>query len=305
MKIVLFAGGWSSEREVSLKGAHAIHASLQELGHTVILCDISIDISECISLLQHADFAFINVHGKGGEDGLLPALAEHCGVPYQCANAQGSFLALNKSITKAIYHQYGLPTSPYMVYRTIPEHIALENYPLFVKEDSGGSSLGLYRVENEKEAIEAIGDVLSIGELALVEERVIGSEITCGVLGERALPPVLIRPMGEDFFTYETKYTAGSVEEICPAPIPNEQYDIIMQYAYKAHTILGLFGYSRTDMILQENGIPMLLETNTIPGMTQTSLLPQEAQAVGISFTELIAILIQQGIERHTKRISL
>ena len=300
MNILLFAGGWSSEREVSLRGAEAIKHSLEELGHHVYLCDIAHEFSSVLSLLEKADFAFINIHGKGGEDGFLPAIVERCGIPYQCSNAQSSFLSLNKAMTKVFYIQHGLPTPSYEFHTIVPSHISLQQYPLFIKENMGGSSLGLYRVENEKEGIEAIRTIVSSGECALVEEGVCGVEVTCGVLGDRALPPVLIRPKQGVFFTYESKYEKNASEEICPAPLPDEQNKKIMEYAYKAHSLLGLFGYSRTDMIVQENGDIVLLETNTIPGMTPTSLLPQEAHAIGISFTELVEILVAQGMERNT-----
>ena len=302
MNILLLAGGWSSEREVSLRGAESIKHSLEELGHSVRLCDIAHEFSSLISLLETAEFAFINIHGKGGEDGLLPALVERCGIPYQCSNAQSSFLSLNKAMTKALYKKYGLPTPLYMLYTALPSHISLQKYPLFVKENMGGSSLGLYRVDNEKEAIEAIEAILSCGDCALVEESITGVEVTCGILGERALPPVLITPHKGIFFTYESKYEKNAAEELCPAPLPDEQNQIIMEYAQRAHTALELFGYSRTDMMVQEDGSIFLLETNTIPGMTTTSLLPKEAHAVGISFTELVDILVKQGIERHSKK---
>ena len=304
MNVLLFAGGWSSERDVSLRGAESIKSSLEELGHTVMYCDFSQDFSQVLSLLDKADFVFINVHGRGGEDGLLPALVERCGIPYQCSNAQGSFLSLNKAMTKALYIKHGLPTPPYVLYTNPPQKITLHNYPLFVKENMGGSSLGLYRVESEKEALEAVHAILETGEFALVEEGVSGIEVSCGVLGDRALPPVLIRPKKGTFFTYESKYEESSAEEICPAPLSYEESESIMKYAHRAHVILGLFGYSRTDMILQEDGTPMLLETNTIPGMTTTSLLPQEAHAMGISFTELVEILLEQGIARNTCSLS-
>lgn len=299
MKIVIIAGGWSSERYVSLRGTECIERALEELGHTVSICNPSKDLFSCISLLESSDFVFINIHGVGGEDGLFSALVENLGIPYQCSNAQGSVLALNKAMAKVLYTKHGIPTAPCMLCTEQPKEITLKNYPLFIKANTGGSSLGLYRAENEKEVREAIKAVLSSGDSALIEECVYGVEVSCGVLGEKALPPICIRPKKSIFFDHESKYDAGATEEICPAPLPQEQLNIVMEYAQKAHTILGLFGYSRTDMIIQENGIPIVLETNTIPGMTNTSLFPQEAEAIGISFTQLMEILIQQGLERN------
>lgn len=296
MHVLLIAGGWSSEREVSLSGARNIETALTRLGHKVECLDLAPNMIRLMERATEADFAFINLHGSPGEDGLVQAVLDTVGCPYQGTGPAGSFLALDKNAAKAVFAKKDIPTPRWQLVTGRDQKVTLP-VPLFVKPNLGGSSLGMSMVRHEAELPEALAKVFAMGDLPLVEELTPGVEITCGVLGKAALPPILIRPKsGSAFFDYENKYDEDGAEEICPAPIDDALTGEIQALTLQAHEALGLCGYSRADFIVSGND-PYLLEVNTLPGMTATSLLPQEAAEAGYSFEGLIAELIRLGME--------
>ncbi len=314
MKVLLIAGGWSPEREVSLNGARAVDAALQNLGHDTTLFDLGSSLSGLMEAASRHDFAFINLHGSPGEDGLVQALLNSIGCPYQGSGPSGSFLALNKAAAKELFKRHGLPTPEWQLLSARPAEGWQPDFPfpVFIKDNTGGSSLGMEYVPEEKDLEGALNRLFGAnprGEF-LVEPAIRGVEVTCGVLGvlnktpggkkveeAQPLPPILIRPKSNTsgIFDYASKYTAGMAEEICPAPLPAETTAKVQHMALTAHRALGLAGYSRSDFILREDGSLALLETNTLPGMTGTSLVPQEAAAIGLSFEDLIARLVELG----------
>ena len=289
LRILLVAGGWSTEREISLNGANAIASALTQRGHSVTLFDLSDGFEKLLELAATHDVAFLNLHGQPGEDGLVQALLEHAGCPYQGAGPMGSFLALNKAASKALFQTAGLNTPAYEFLPCRPSTDWKNSlaYPLFVKSNTGGSSIDLFRVRDDSELHQALDNLFNQRQEVLIEELIPGQDVTCGVLGlpgrEQALPPVLIVPK-RDFFDYHDKYAPDGAAEICPAPIPCETITKIQEAALAAHRCLGLSGYSRTDFRLREDGELFVLEVNTLPGMTSASLVPKEAAAMGMSF---------------------
>ena len=303
MRILLIAGGWSSEREVSLAGAAQIAKALAHLGHAVEPFDPAGRFDELSTRALANDFCFINLHGAPGEDGLVQAVLDAAHVPYQGSGPAGSFLALNKAAAKQIFARHGLPTPEWEFLPKPPKPSWLPRFgpPWFVKPNLGGSSLGMSLVDAPDDLFDALAIVFQSGETALIERACAGPEVTCGVLGDTALPLVLIQtPKNHAFFDYEAKYSVDGAREICPAPIDQETTDQVQSLSLTAHDALGLAGYSRADFILTEGG-PMLLEVNTLPGMTATRLIPKEAAAVGLNFDELIAELIRLGLARREK----
>lgn len=298
MKVLLIAGGWSPEWEISLRGAKGIEKVLKERGHTVTFFNLSDGFEKLIPLAEKAEAAFINLHGSPGEDGLVQAILSRVGCPYQGASAEGSFLALHKYAAKSLMQAGGLRTVKGMFLPRMPEDLAVIEeeltYPMFVKSNNGGSSIHLYRVTNREELKNALESIFSVGLEILIEELVAGRDVTCGVLGDKALPPVLIESKGE-FFDYTNKYAADGATEICPAPIGEEATRKVQEMALKAHQILGLSDYSRSDFILTKEGVPYILEVNTLPGMTATSLVPKEAKEIGLEFGELIEKLLEMA----------
>jgi D-alanine-D-alanine ligase len=305
MRMILIAGGWSTERAVSLSGAAGIEAALVRLGHTVRRLDPAYEFAQIIPLAGQADFAFLNLHGCPGEDGLIQTLLEEAGCPYQGAGPRASYLALNKAATKAVYEKNGLRTPAWRLAPAVPggqPEIGLP-LPLFVKPNAGGSSVGMSRVDDARELDTALSRVYLLGEAALVETCVPGFELTCAVLDETPLPVIMIRPKpGTVFFDYANKYDADGAEEICPAPVDPALTAEVQAMALAAHRALGIEGYSRSDFMIDADGKPWILETNTLPGMTPTSLLPKAAKAKGMSFDELVAELVRLGLAAHARR---
>lgn len=304
MNILLLTGGWSSEREISLNSSKNIEKALSSLGHKVSTLDLLEEFDNFLSAALKNDFVFIGLHGAPGEDGLPQAMLDAIGVPYQGSGPAGSFLALNKAAAKQLFRNAGLPTADweFLPGAQGPEWRPSLAYPLFVKSNTGGSSLRLGRVTNDNELFGLLNKIFTENEGALLEPEIRGSEITCGILGNKPLPPILIEPVAGDFFDYTSKYLHGGAREICPAPLSSEQTRAVQELALKAHKTLGLSAYSRSDFILSSDGSFTLLEVNTLPGMTSTSLLPQEAAAAGISFPELLQTLINLGLEERDAR---
>ncbi len=299
MRILLIAGGWSNERNVSLNGAKNIASSLEERGHEITHFDLTTGFESLISIAKQHDFAFINLHGVPGEDGLVQSMLDAANVPYQGSCARSSFLALHKAATKQVYRMAGIPT-PDWEFLPVPPTKNWQprlNYPLFVKSNTGGSSLLLFKVNSRTELDNAMEKIFSAGCDVLIESCVEGLDTTCGVLGDKSLPPILIRPKGA-FFDYASKYESGGAEEICPAPLPQKINAKMQDLALRAHLALGLFAYSRTDFIVTNTGEVLAIETNTLPGMTSTSLIPQEAAVIGVDFGDLLEKLIEMGLER-------
>ncbi len=300
MRILLIAGGWSGEREVSLSGAQGIAKALARLGHSVTPFDPLPDFDGLVAAATAHDFCFINLHGSPGEDGLIQALLDAVRVPYQGSGPQASFLALHKAAAKQICRARGIPTPDwrYVPVRPEPGWSPDLPYPLFVKPNDGGSSLDMSRVTAPEGLLPALERVFASGKEALAEAAAPGFEMTCAVLGEEALPTILIRPrLSGEFFDYRSKYEADGAEEICPAPVDDALSAQVRELALRAHFALGCEGCSRSDFMVGEDG-PVLLEVNTLPGMTPTSLVPKAAAAAGMSFEDLCARLIELGVAR-------
>ena len=302
MRILLVAGGWSTEREISLKGAASIAEALSARGHEVTLFDLSDGFDKLLELAGRHDVAFLNLHGQPGEDGLVQALLERAGCPYQGSGPAGSFLALNKAAGKALFVRAGIRTPDYefLPVRPAAGWKTSLPFPLFVKSNTGGSSIDLFRVNDEAELNRALDTLFAGHQEVLIETLIPGQEVTCGVVGrpgeEKALAPVLIVPKRE-FFDFHDKYAADGAAEICPAPLAPELTARVQEAAVAAHRCLGLSGYSRTDFRLTDEGELFALEVNTLPGMTSASLVPKEAAAAGIDFGELLETLLSYAVK--------
>ncbi len=301
MRILLIAGGWSNEREIALLGAQEITKALLGLGHEVIPFDPARDLHGLIPAARACDFAFINLHGSPGEDGLIQSILDSVPIAYQGAGPSASQLALNKAATKMLYAQHGLTTPKWsFIPGTTRDHqrpVAF-GFPRVIKPCTAGSSVGIFFAHSPADYETALAHADLIGQDLIVEEQIRGREVTCAVLDDRPLPPVLITPRKGVFFDYTSKYEDEGAEEICPAPIGTRLTTEIQELAVTAHRILGIQDYSRTDFIVDDRGCPFALETNTLPGMTSASLLPKEARAAGMSFEDLIDELITLGMRK-------
>jgi D-alanine-D-alanine ligase len=308
LRLALIAGGKSGEREVSLVGAAGVMSALDKKKYDVCQYDAACDLGKLAEDADKLDVAFVLLHGPLGEDGSIQGFLDLLGLPYQGSGVLGSAIAMDKNLAKILYRQVGLPVADWLMVSRgnmvrSEEVSAKLNFPLVVKPVRQGSSLGMSIAHDNAELSAAIKKALCFDDEVMVEEFVRGREVTGGVLGNEhleSLPLVEIIPGKEHpFFDYDAKYNQGSSEEICPAVLPDQTTDLVQRYAIQAHRVLQLMGYSRTDMIISEEGVIYVIETNTIPGMTPTSLLPQAAQAAGLSFSGLLDRLLELALERR------
>jgi len=303
-KILILAGGWSREREVSLKSAEGVFQSIPKESYEVSLCDPKENLDLLFSSLKDVDLVINLLHGQKGEDGTMQGLLEILCVRYLGSKVTASALAMDKFISKLIYQNAGLlvpKAIPFFEIEDLNEQIPIEElgFPLIVKPINEGSSVGVRLCEDSSSAFKALREGLSMGMKMLVEEYIQGRELTCCVMGNKtlmALPIIEIRPLYSKIFDYPSKYEPGKTLEICPAELDEKVAEKVREIAFKSHKALGLRHWSRTDMILKDDRV-YVLETNTLPGMTPNSLFPLAAKAMGWDMTQLVLKLIELAFE--------
>lgn len=254
-----------------------------------------------LEFCKAADVVFLALHGQCGEDGRVQATFDLLGIPYTGAGYVSSAMAMDKAITKVMMESAGILTPKWQEFtyaaEEIPSLCTQIVCPCVVKVVTGGSSLGVQVVDDAENLPKALSECLKYGDHVVVEEKIEGRELTCGVLGDRYLPAVEIIP-DEAGYDYNNKYN-GQTREICPAPITEEEQQILGEATLKLFHTLGLSVYSRADFLLTKDGKAYCLEINTLPGMTPTSLIPQEAAAVGISYGELCERIIELSLQER------
>ena len=287
-------GGPSAEREVSLSSGRACAAALREEGYSVIEVDAGRDL--CARLEAVAPEAVLNcLHGRWGEDGCVQGLLEWMRIPYSHSGVFASALAMDKQRSKAVFAAAGLPVVESLIAdRDAVSAAHLMAPPYVVKPNHEGSSVGVYMVAagaNHPPQLDA-----AMPDRVMVEAYAPGRELTTSVLGARALTVTDI--LTDGWYDYDAKYKPGGSRHVVPAEIPGEIFDRCMDYAKRAHEVLGCRGVSRTDFRWDESrgaeGL-VLLETNTQPGMTATSLTPEQAVATGMSFGALCAWMVEDA----------
>jgi D-alanine-D-alanine ligase len=243
-----------------------------------------------IPLCKYADVVFLALHGDMGENGQLQATLDSFGIRYTGSGYVGSLLAMDKDLSKKMLVGAGVPTPAWTLVDLacdLPTDVPAEvGYPCVVKPCSGGSSVGVSMVDNAAQLADALQAAAKYERYVLVEKRIIGRELTVGIVDGEVLPAIEIIPK-EGFYDYANKYQGGKTLEICPAPIDDEIRDTAAALTRRAFDALRLGGYARFDWMLDEAGGLWCLEANTLPGMTPTSLLPQMAAAVGMDYDTL------------------
>ena len=299
-KVVVLCGGPSAEREVSLRSGAAVGRALRALDAEVALSDVK--DPETLGVADDVDVVFNALHGTFGEDGTVQQWLEDRGARYTGEGVAGSRLAFDKIASKKRFVERGVPTAGYVTLHR-QEGAPRLALPSVVKVPCQGSSVGIYIVQTQGEREAALTAALGQADQILVEDFVEGRELTVGVLGEKALPVIEIRPKG-GFYSYENKYTwtnrGGAAEHQCPAALEPELTQRVQETALAAHRALDLEVYSRVDLILDRHGRPQVLEVNTIPGMTETSLLPEAAGVAGLSMPRLCEKIVQLSLEKTT-----
>lgn len=305
LRVALLCGGLSNEREISLKSGEEVKKALNPARYEVRTYDLKEGLSPLVADAPEIDVALILLHGRFGEDGTVQGLLELLKIPYQGSGVLGSALAMNKSMAKTLYRLEGLPVAKDRTVRQgeIPnweEIMETLGTPVVIKPNQEGSSIGVRFAHNINELKTFVAQGFALDRELVLEEYIKGREITGAVLGNDdpvALPLVEIIPSAAyEFFDYEAKYKEQATREICPAPLPEEVAARAQEFALRAHKILKLKGYSRTDMIVRDEEI-FVLETNTIPGMTRTSLFPLAARVAGLEFGALLDRLIELALE--------
>jgi D-alanine-D-alanine ligase len=288
--IAIVAGGTSSEREVSLRSGANVFKAIRALGYSARLVDPSKeDISK-----DEFDFAFLALHGQGGEDGSIQGLLEWKGIPYSGSGILASAIAYNKIVTKKLLLSEGLPTAPFLELHNEGDLGQVKTFPQMIKPALEGSSIGVYLVSSAEELRSRYLQLSSQYTNLFVETYIKGREITVSLMGDLVYPILELVPKN-NFYDYESKYTPGMTKFILPALLPNQLETQIKQVAMKAYNVVGCRGAVRVDMILDQDR-PYILELNTIPGMTDTSDLPAQAKAAGIRFDELVQQIIHVSL---------
>ena len=255
---------------------------------------------DVLKVCAMADAVFLAMHGANGEDGRIQATLDLLGVPYTGSGYLGSAMAMDKAVTKRMMDSLGIRTAPWVdVHYTaadIPRLTQELMVPCAVKMVNGGSSIGMALPDTREELEKALYDLLPYGGHVVVEKKIKGREIQIAVLGDTYLPAVEIIPKGA-YFDYVCKYQKDGAQEICPAPISDDEWRQVGEMALKLHQGLGLAVYSRSDFLLDAEGKAWCLEINTLPGMTPTSLVPQEAAQIGLSYGELCEKIVLDSIQ--------
>jgi len=301
-------GGYSNEREVSLKTGIAIHNSLLRSGYKSVLIDLhkpdKLANWNFLKLLAENEIktVVIAIHGTPGEDGILQGFLELSGINYSGSSARAAMLSMDKTLTKLIFRNEKIPTPEFMtIQRKQPVDFSCwRHYPAVIKPANEGSSIGVEFAYNEKELNRSIGKLLSLYEKIMVEEFIEGDELTVGFMGKRSLPIIKIVPKN-GFYDYHNKYTKGATEYIIPAPLDKLSAKRIIEVATRAVGSVGISGVSRVDIILK-NSIPYVLEINSIPGMTETSLLPNAAKAAGVDFDSLCRWIVKDASKKQKNK---
>lgn len=294
MKILVLSGGFSNEREVSLRSGANVEQALEAADHQVIRADPADPAFVLTDLIADVDCVFPILHGAGGEDGKLQAVLEDLKFPYLGATSTSSRLAFNKVQLKRAYNEHGILTPRSQAVNS--EEFAsseLAGAPYVLKPIEGGSSIDTFIVHDpSRQKIDATAAFRRHGHM-LLEEMIMGQEITVAVLDETALPIILIIPPAGQEFDYANKYNGKSSEIVNPYSIPVKKAQDAQRLAERIHQLIGLRHMSRTDMIITPDGQIYTLETNTIPGLTDQSLFPKAAAAAGITMPQLVQKLIE------------
>ena len=293
-KVAVIMGGPSAEREVSLSSGRECAAALREAGFEVVEVDAGLELAAQLTAVT-PDVVFNALHGRWGEDGCVQGLLEWMQIPYTHSGVLASALAMDKQKSKAAYVAAGLPVVDSVIAPAaeVRQRHVIEP-PYVVKPNNEGSSVGVYIVHEAANAPPRLGGEMP--EMVMVEQYAPGRELTTSVMGDRALTVTDI--ITDGWYDYHAKYAEGGSRHEVPANVPQEIFDACMDYALRAHHVLGCRGLSRTDFRWDEarglDGL-VLLETNTQPGMTPTSLSPEQGQEVGISFPELCRWLVEDA----------
>lgn len=302
-KVAVLMGGWSAEREVSLKSGEAVLNALLEQKVNAHKIDVKRETIFTDLQTGQYDRVFNILHGPGGEDGVIQSVLEIMELPYTGSGVLASALAMDKLRCKELLQGAGLPTPAYMKLEetTDMNYIgATLGFPIMVKPTLEGSSIGMSKVDEEAELKAAWKIAAEYGDTVLAEQWVHGNEYTVAILGKTALPVIRLETK-RDFYDYTAKYIDDDTQYHCPCGLNKEEESQLQRLALAAFDASGAKGWGRVDIMSDEDGKPSIIEINTVPGMTNHSLVPMAAKANGYSFNELVFNILSQTMVEASK----
>ena len=292
-RVAVLMGGWSAEREISLLSGEAVLRALQQQAIDAHGVDVDHRVDAALRELE-PDRAFIMLHGRGGEDGVIQGLLEAMAIPYTGSGVPGSAIAMDKLRTKQIWTAAGLPTPDYVVLDSeaaCSQALQQLGLPLIVKPVMEGSSIGMSKVEQADDMLAAWRAAARCGGVVMAEKWVSGTEYTAAILHDRVLPMIRLQTP-HAFYDYAAKYEADDTRYLCPCGLDEQREAELAEMMWQAFDRVSASGWGRVDFMLDSAGEPWLIEVNTVPGMTDHSLVPMAAKQAGIGFAQLaIAIL--------------
>ena len=290
-RVAVLAGGDSDEREISLQSGASVQQALAGQGHFALHLDPAVVDLPGVDWRQF-DVAFLALHGQFGEDGQVQQILEDAGIPYTGSDATASRLAFSKSAAKERFLQFGVPTPEYSLLHYTDDFSRIERitreigFPLVVKPDCQGSSLGVTIVRSPADVPAALKHCFAFDSFAVIERAILGTEWTVGLLDDMVLPPIQIET-DREFFDWQAKYEDDNTRYLFESNLPDHVVTSISEAAQNASRALGTCGMSRVDLRVDETLQPWVLEINTIPGYTSHSLIPKAAARMGIEFGDL------------------
>ncbi|WP_145409066.1 D-alanine--D-alanine ligase [Paenibacillus xylanexedens] len=301
MKVGVIMGGTSSERDISLLTGQEMITHLDPQKYEVVPVVIN-NKRDLIEKSVGLDIALLALHGKYGEDGTIQGTLDSMGIPYTGCGVLASSVCMDKDISKRVMQQAGVPTVEWLQISDLAElsstTVTQLSYPVVVKPNSGGSSIGTQIVHEPSALRDATEAALAWDDTVMIEQYIEGEEITCAILDGTMLPVISIRSSGT-FFDYSSKYNDGGAEERI-VQLPADIHKHVEAAALTCYRVLKCSVYARVDMIIRD-GMPYVLEVNTLPGLTRNSLLPKSADAAGISFAKLLDSIIELSLQQRRK----
>jgi len=301
-KVAVLMGGVAAEREISLKSGLAIFEALKSKKVDVTLLDIT-KVEHLLDLSGKFERVFNAIHGRWGEDGGVSAILGAINLPYTGSDMASSALSMDKLRTKWLWQGIGLSTPGFLAVSVLqpfePTSYSM-GFPVIVKPVREGSSLGMKKANSLNELVEAIAFAQQYDNEILVEKWIVGREFTCSIVDGIALPLIELKT-SHDFYDFDAKYKSNDTEYLCPVNLEREQEEEIKKLSLRAFHALGAKDWGRVDLMLDDNNQAWLIELNTIPGMTDHSLVPMAAKSIGLSFADLVVLLISLAKKEQPK----
>lgn len=310
-RIGVLMGGYSSERDISLKTGQAVHQALIRLGYDAVAIDVTDHLHRDLEN-QKVAIAFLSLHGPGGEDGTVQGFLETLGIPYTGSGVRASAVGMHKALTKTLLAANGIPVAAGTVVRRedrpslarILRETRLD-LPIVVKPVAQGSTIGVTVVRGAGAWKEALALAHRFDPEAMVESYIPGHEAAVSLVGSAAngvkVLPVIEIVAPEGFYDFSAKYQKGKTQYLCPAHFPPKVLRQVSEMASRTYEVLGCEGAARVDFRITPRGRPYVLEINTVPGMTETSLLPMAAAQVGIEYDALVERILQSALDRAAR----